>query len=107
MRRGEVWWVALDPTVGGEIGKTRPAVIVSNDGWNAANNRLQIVPVTSSTRRLYPSEALVRIDGDVSKAVADQIRTLDKSRFLDRMGRVTEAELRAIERAIRFQLALG
>jgi mRNA interferase MazF len=53
MRRGEVWWVALDPTVGGEIGKTRPAVIVSNDRWNAANNRFQVVPITSNTRRVF------------------------------------------------------
>jgi mRNA-degrading endonuclease toxin of MazEF toxin-antitoxin module len=49
----------------------------------------------------------VTIDGDVSKAVADQVRTLDRSRFLDRMGRMTEAELRAVEKAIRFQLDLG
>jgi mRNA interferase MazF len=56
---------------------------------------------------VYPSETLVTVDGDVSKAVADQIRTLDRSRFLDRMGRVTEAELRAIEAAIRFHLDLG
>jgi mRNA interferase MazF len=104
MRRGEVWWVTLDPAVGGEIGKTRPAVVVSNDSWNAMNNRVQIVPVTSNTRRLYPSETLVTIDDDVSKAVADQIRTLDKSRFLERMGRVTQEELRGIERAIRVQL---
>jgi mRNA interferase MazF len=80
MRRGDVWWAALEPTVGGEIGKTRPAVIISNDRSNAQNNRVQVVPVTSQTRRVYPSEALVTVDGGLSKAVADQIRTVDKSR---------------------------
>src|SRR5215208_7991287 len=95
MRRGDVWWTALEPTVGGEIGKTRPAVIISNDRSNAQNNRVQIVPVTSQTRRVYPSEALVTVDGGLSKAVADQIRTLDKSRLLAFMGRISDTEMRA------------
>jgi mRNA interferase MazF len=106
MRRGEVWWVALDPAVGGEIGKTRPAVIVSNDRSNAQNSRVQIVPVTSSTRRVYPSEALITVDGDLSKAVADQIRTVDKHRLRGFMGRISDAELRAVEGAVRLQLGL-
>jgi mRNA interferase MazF len=106
MRRGDVWWAALEPTVGGEIGKTRPAVIISNDRSNAQNNRVQIVPVTSQTRRVYPSEALVTVDGGLSKAVADQIRTVDKSRLLAFMGRISDAEMRAVEDAVRLQLGL-
>lgn len=106
MRRGEVWWAAIEPTVGGEIGKTRPAIIISNDRSNARNNRVQIVPVTSNTRRVYPFEALVTVDGDLSKAVADQIRTVDKSRLQGFMGRIGDAELRAVEDAVRLQLDL-
>ena len=106
MRRGDVWWAALEPAVGGEIGKTRPAVIISNDRSNAQNNRVQIVPVTSQTRRVYPSEALVTVDGGLSKAVADQIRTLDKSRLLAFMGRISDTEMRAVEDAVRLQLGL-
>ncbi len=106
MRRGDVWWVRLAPVTGGEIGKTRPGVIVSNDQANAASNRVQIVPVTSQTQRVYPSETLVDIDGEISKAVADQIRTVAKSHLLDHMGRLNEAEMRAVERALRRQLAL-
>ena len=106
MRRGEVWWVALDPIVGGEIGKIRPAIIISNDRSNAQNNRVQIVPVTSSTRRIYPSEALIAIDGRLSKAVADQIRTVYKRRLQAFMGRITEAEMRTVEEAVRLQLDL-
>jgi mRNA interferase MazF len=106
MRRGDVWWAALEPTVGGEIGLTRPAVIISNDRSNAQNNRVQVVPVTSQTRRVYPSEALVTVDGGLSKAVADQIRTLDKRRLLAFMGRISDTEMRAVEDAVRLQLGL-
>lgn len=59
MKRREVWWVSFDPSIGGEIKKKRPAVIVSNDASNKFLNRVQIVPLTSKTDRLYPSEALV------------------------------------------------
>ena len=106
MKRGEVWWVDLDPARGGEIGKRRPAVIVSNDKANAAQNRVQVVPVTSNASRVYPWEALVRVKGKSGKAMADQIRTLTKRRLTQRIGRVTADELARIEDAIRLQLGL-
>lgn len=106
MRRGEVWWVKFDPAIGGEIRKTRPAVIVSNDEANVFQNRVQVVPTTSSTRPLRPWEAAIEVGGAVSKAQADQIRTVAKERLLTRLGSITRPEMRDLERAIRAQLDL-
>jgi len=54
MLRGEVWWVNFDPSLGGEMRKARPAVIVSNNASNRTLNRIQVVPITSRTDRVYP-----------------------------------------------------
>ena len=107
MRRGEVWWVAFDPATGGEIKKRRPAIIVSNDAANRHLNRVQVVPLTSNTGRLYPSEAFVQIGTRSSKAMADQLTTASKERLLKKIGDVDNSELEAIERAIRTQLDLA
>jgi mRNA interferase MazF len=106
MQRGEVWWIDFDPARGGEIRKTRPAIIISNNAANAALNRLQVVPLTSSAGRLYPSEAVVIIGGKSSKAMADQITTVAKERIRSKLGIVSADDLRAVEQVIKLQLGL-
>ncbi len=106
MRRGEVWWVNFDPSIGGEIRKRRPAVIVSNDASNANLNRLQVIPLTSNVERVYPSEALVTLNGRQGKAMADQLTTVSKALLGDKLGELAFDDLRKIEHSIRIQLGL-
>jgi mRNA interferase MazF len=73
MKRGEVWWIDFAPTIGGEIRKSRPAVIVSNEASNKHLNRAQVVPLTTSVERIYPSEAYVAVRRKKHKAMADQL----------------------------------
>jgi mRNA interferase MazF len=105
-RRGEVWWVSFDPSVGGEIQKTRPALVLSNNAANAALNRVVVIPLTRQTDRLYPGEAIVTLNGEQSKAKADQIATASKQRLLNKAGNLSSADLAAVEKAVLVQLGI-
>jgi mRNA interferase MazF len=115
MRRGDIRVVDLDPSLGSEAAKRRPAVIVSNDGANAMATRLgrgvvTVVPVTSNLERVYPFQVLLRAT-DVglradSKAQAEQIRSIDVARVGDRVGALTPELLSELDEAMRLHLAL-
>lgn len=107
MRKGEIWWVDFDPAIGGEIQKMRPAVIVSNDVANSRLNRVQVVPLTTNVERVFPGEAIIDVDHEPRKAMANQIMTAAKQRLGRRIGSLDRAQMLKVETAILVQLGLG
>ena len=105
-KRGEIWWINFDPSIGTEANKTRPAVVVSNDDSNEFLERIQVVPLTSNVQNLYPSESLVIIKGNRSKAAADQIATVSKRRVFKKIGMLSAEDLVGVEYVIKVQLGL-
>jgi mRNA interferase MazF len=105
IRRGDVYWV--NPSVGGEIQKTRPVIVVSNNAANQALNRVQVVPVTSRIERLYPGETLVELNGHERKAIAAQLTTVSKLRFGAKLGLIDSDEMAKVDAAIAVQLGLN
>ena len=87
MKRFEVWLVNIDPTVGSEIKKTRPAVIVSPDELNAHLRTVVVVPLT--TGKVYPFRVATKLRGKDGVAAVDQIRTVDKQRLVKKVGILT------------------
>lgn len=110
IRRGDLYWVKLDPIEGSEIGKTRPAVVISNNINNEFADTVTVLPVTSSVGKVYPFEVFLKkgianISGD-SKVKANQIRTVDKKRLKERIGTIPDAILRDIEKAVNIHIEL-
>lgn len=105
-QRGEVWWINFDPSVGQEVKKKRPAIVISNNTSNKYLKRYQVIPLSSQTGKLYPSEAIVKFAGKKSKAMADQLTTVSDLRFINKAGDVTQVELAEIERIVKLQLDL-
>ncbi len=106
MKRGEVWWVSFDASLGGEIKKTRPAVIVSNDAANMHLNRVVVVPLSSQVARIFPAEALVKMGETPGKAMADQIMTADKKRLISKMGILSHEDMAGVENALLLHLGM-
>lgn len=107
IERGEVYWINFDPALGGEIRKTRPVIVLSNNAANSALNRVQVIPITSKTDRVYPGEALVQLRGESRKAMADQLTTASKLRLGNRIGILSGDDLSKVEAAVALQLGLS
>ncbi len=111
MRRGEIYFADLSPTVGSEINKRRPVLIVSNDANNRAASTVTVVPLTSNVARVYPFEvALAPADSGLprqSKAQAQQVRTIAKQRITSAaVGRLAADQMASVEAALRLHLGL-
>lgn len=109
-RRGEIYLVNFDPTIGAEIRKTRPAIVLQNDIANRHSPITIVAAVTSQfDAPLYPTEVLIRApEGGVSVdsvALLNQIRSIDKQRLVKRLGIVKPETMALVERAI--QISLG
>ena len=87
VKRGEVYWVSLDPTVGSEIQKTRPCLIVSPDDMNAALQRVIVAPLTSGGQPLG-CRPEIKFKGKAARIVLDQLRAVDKQRLGGKMGKI-------------------
>lgn len=95
MNRFDVYLTALNPTVGSEIQKTRPCVIISPDEMNRNVATVIVAPMTTQGQN-YPTRIVCHFDGKDGQIVLDQIRTVDKSRLIRKLGSLTAAEQKAV-----------
>ena len=108
--RGELWMVALDPIIGSEIGKVRPAVVISNDRNNEYSNTITVLPITSKVHDVYPFEVFLskevyKLTTD-SKIKCNQIRTLDKSRLIRTICHLSPSTMKEVEQALLIHLGI-
>jgi mRNA interferase MazF len=106
IERGSVYRVNFEPSLGGEIKKSRLAIVVSNNAANTYLNRIQIVPITSKTDHLYPGEAYVTLNSEKRKAMADQLTTIGKLRLGAKLGLLNKVDVGRVEAAILLQLGI-
>jgi mRNA interferase MazF len=106
-KRGDIFWVNLDPTVGGETKKTRPALVLSNDVGNEVSDIVIIAPITSKIKQIYPFEVKVEVQKKPGKIMINQCRAIDKSRLLDKIEAVDHEIMHAVEGAIKIVFALN
>jgi mRNA interferase MazF len=109
VRRGDVVVVNLDPTIGAEIKKTRPAIVVSNDSINQFSQLVVVLPLTKNTARLSPSHTVIpkgtaRLTF-TSKVVTEQIKAVDKQRIVRKLGSLATAVMDQVDRALKNTLA--
>ena len=109
VKRGDVVVANLDPTIGVQIQKTRPVIVLSNDAINQYSQLVVVVPLTKNTAHVSPSHAIIpkgvaRLTF-TSKAVTEQVKAIDKRRLVKRLGSLTPSLLETVERALKNTLA--
>jgi mRNA interferase MazF len=103
-KRGEIYWV--NPTIGTEIKKTRPALIISNDAGNEISSRVVVAPITSSVKKVFPFEVAIEVQGKKGKILLDQLRAIDKERLGKKIDMCDFKIMALVDDAIKIVLAL-
>jgi mRNA interferase MazF len=106
LRRGEIWWARLDPSVGSEISKTRPCVVISSTVTNERRRTVVVIPLSSSAQAAPPLTVRVRCAGQKVVAVIDQVRAIAKERLAKRIEDLPLDQLEAVEAGLREILEL-
>ncbi len=110
IKRGDIWLVNLDPTVGHEVNKVRPSVIIQNDLGNKYGTMTIIAPVSSKVERIYPIDVLIeeKLPGlpNSSKIMLNQIRAIDKRRLIRRVGQLDGDVMENVNDRLKISLAL-
>jgi mRNA interferase MazF len=105
MTRGEVWWTQFDELETGDS-KVRPAVIVSNEHTNLYSNRVQVIPCTTNISKVYECETVLEVGGKQTKAMADRLQTIPKTKLMTQITILDSTEMEAVERCLLYQLNL-
>ncbi|NGX26953.1 MAG: hypothetical protein K940chlam6_00880, partial [Chlamydiae bacterium] len=105
--RGDIYWVNLDPTIGGETKKTRPALVVSNDIGNENSKIVIVAPITSKVKNVYPFEVRVSVNGKPGKVMLNQCRAVDKARLTSKINSVDQRTMKSAEDAIKIVFGIN
>ena len=109
-KRGEIWQVSLEPVEGHEIGKTRPALVISNDKNNEYSSTVTLIPITASIEKIYPFEVFISGEDSGlplnSKIKCNQIRTVDKLRLLKIVGGISTEIIKKVEEALLIHIGI-
>ena len=100
IKQYEIFLVNLDPTIGSEIKKTRPCVVISPDEMNKCLRTVVIAPMTTSSKN-YPTRVEIKHDNKIGWVVLDQIRTVDKQRVLKGLGKLSKPEIKEVKAIIK------
>ena len=105
-KRGEIYWVNFDPTIGGETKKRRPALVVSNDIGNEMSSVIIVAPITSKIKTIYPFEVKISVDGKMGKIMLNQCRAVDKSRLSRKIDSIDQEMMNSVEDALKIVFGL-
>ncbi len=106
-KRGDIYWANLDPTVGTEINKKRPCLIISSDEGNEVCSRVTVAAITSSVKTVYPFQVKIVTNNKEGKVLLNQIRTIDKQRLDGKITSLDKETTLQVDKALKIALSLA